>query len=153
MIELRRLRAVLLLSLVSAVGWAILAMLAILVGRLINGAPLLSGPLLAPLLIFAFLGVVAGAFFTLGLGIASSRGERSASRLRGTIFGALGGVIASAATYTSGFLVIGAPQFVNYLIPALGFGTVGSVIGFVICHVAARKELPASMDHKSLPTG
>lgn len=104
------------------------------------------GRLLTPFLISAFLGLVAGAFFTLGLGIASSRAERSASPLRGTIFGAIGGLIVSASTYTSGFLIMGVPQFFNYLIPALGFGAVGSVTGFTICPVAARKELPPAWE-------
>lgn len=144
MLELRRLRAVLLLSLVSALAWGGLATLWILGGRLVSGAPLLAEPILIPFLIFGFFGLIAGGLFAVGLGLASSRGRHRVSRGWGSLFGALGGALVWLGMRLAVIEPSPTMPFLETLIPGAMCAGLGAAVGLTICHLAAREALPSA---------
>lgn len=150
MMEFRRLRAVLLLSLVSGIAWGTLLVLWILGSHLVSGAPVFSEPLLDPFLVFGFFGLIAGALFSLGLGLASSRGRARITRWWGALFGGGAGALVSLGLAVTLFTDT---AMATLLWPMMTLTGVGGCVGFLICHVAARKELLNGDSAGALPPG
>jgi hypothetical protein len=133
MISLHRIRAVLMLALVSAVAWGVVAIGIGLVAKLIAGGPIPWSGLGVPFLVFAFFGFIAGAVYAVAIGLIPRRtddGELSANRAG--LYGALGGALMWAGLHFIAFPYFSVQQPGSAWIPTVMFATMGGLTGLAI---------------------
>ena len=147
MVSLRRLRAVLLLSIVSAIGWGVVGTILALGLGLAYGIPLGMSTLLGPAGFFAAFGLIAGALYAVAIAMLPQRGgQTSLSAVRAGLMGLLGGM----AVYF-GFFGIEAALLGEWMsgMAIMGggvFGVIGGATGIAIQRVAQRGALPPASD-------
>lgn len=141
MVSLRRLRAVLLLSIVSAIGWGVAGTMIFLGLQVAYGRSIRPIVLSGAFGVFAFFGLIAGALYAVALAMVPAReGAGSFSGWRATLFGLLGGTGVYLGLVVTQLLE-GAPPWLMAI-----FGVIGGATGFAIQRVAQRGALPAGSD-------
>ncbi len=147
MVSLRRLRAVLLLSTVSAIAWGVVGTVIALGLGLAFGIPLRISTILGPSGFFAAFGLIAGALYAVAIAMLPQReGHTGLSAVRAGMMGLVGGM----AVYF-GFFGIEAAMLGEWLsgMAILGgavFGLIGGATGIAIQRVAQRGALPPARD-------
>jgi hypothetical protein len=143
MISLRRLRAVLLLAIVSAIGWGIVGLLIAVGGNLLGGIGIRLGALVSVFGMFALFGFVAGAIYAVAIAMLPQReGQSGLSALRAGLMGVIGGLavfLGLQVALVEGF------SGTSLAVWAV-FGLIGGATGVAIQRVAQRGALPASTD-------
>jgi hypothetical protein len=138
LISLRRLRAVLLLSLVSAIGWGVVGTIIVIGVQFAIGLSVRMSTLTGAFGVFAFFGVIAGALYAVALAMLPGRdGQGVLAGWRGALYGLLSGAGVYAGLAASNLLE-GAPLWLAGV-----FTFIGAATGLSIQRVAQRGALPA----------
>lgn len=139
MMSFRRLRAVLIFSTVSAFVWGVASVLISIAYALRSGRPFASIAFVPPFVIFAFCGFVAGAIYSVGIGMVPlKRDQPGLSAGRSGFFG----VIAGTMVFLAITFGLGDRGTRGVLFPTAIFGAIGGVTGLLIQRVARRGALP-----------
>ncbi|MEO7158209.1 MAG: hypothetical protein ABI039_11635 [Vicinamibacterales bacterium] len=153
MISFRRLRAVLVFGLVSAVAWALLGTMARLLVTLFRGRSLSLEGLASSLPAFGFIGFIAGVTYAISISVSESRRETGRlTALRSGAVGAVGGAVVFIALNL--WFVLTEGSTASILFPTMIFAALGGVTGVLIQRSANRGVLPPEPPEKqSLGTG
>lgn len=143
MVSLRRLRAVLLLAVVSALAWGLIGALVAIGGGLIGGRLPSAQTLYMPFLIFGFFGLLAGAIYAVALAMLPHRdGSTGVSAIRAGLMGIIGGLAVFLGLQVALIEGISRASLQMWAV----FGLVGGATGLAIQRVAQRGGLPPSAD-------
>lgn len=150
MVSLRRLRAVLMLALVSAVGWGVVGTVIALGFQIALGVPIdrLLVSMWEPFGVFASFGLVAGAIYSVAIAMLPQReGQTRLSAVRAGLMGLFGGL----AVFFGFFGIEAAMMGEQVMSPTLMvggavFGLIGGATGVAIQRVARRGALSATDD-------
>jgi hypothetical protein len=147
MVSMRRLRAVLLLAIVSAIGWGIVGTIIVLGVELAYGIPIRFPAILEPSGFFAAFGLVAGALYAVAIAMVPKRdGQTGLSAVRAGLAGLVGGLAVYFGFFGIEAAMMGESMGGMALMVGGVFGLVGAGTGVAIQRVAQRGALPASTD-------
>lgn len=145
MLKPAKLRAVLLIAVVSAVAWGLAVALLNIGLELYSGQRLTLAAFTEPFLMYAGFGWVAGAVFAVAIAtLGSARGQRELSIVRAASFGALGAAVMFMVIW---FGFLGRP-----LLGGL-HGALGPAALFAMFGAATGLAIRATANHAKLPSG
>lgn len=145
-VSIRRLRAVLLFSTVSAIVWGTASLFVSLYFGLKYGQPVGSIAFWSPFMVFASCGLVAGAIYSVGIAMVPLRDDQKGlSTARSGAFGSIAGALVFLAVQL-GLVGLGREGIAGIVTPTVIFGAIGAVTGVAIQRVALRGALPAPGD-------
>ena len=142
MIAMRRLRAVLLFAMLSAIGWAIVGTLIVVGVKIVARSQLAPQALFNGMKVLAAFGFAAGTTWAITLAVLPRRADQSVTAPSAALAGALGGLLVLIGTMiaTGSFSV---PMLWINLIALSVAAAIGATVGLSIQRVAARGQLPA----------
>ncbi|HRP07361.1 MAG TPA: hypothetical protein PLL69_02640 [Gemmatimonadales bacterium] len=150
MLEFRKLRAVLLLALVSSVAWGLLIALINLGVELFSGRPLTIDAFTRPFLAYAALGFLMGLVFGVAIAlIGVARGQRELSMVRATSFGALGGAVMFQVVWLGLYQGALMGSLSAIIAPTAVFALLGAGTGLAIRAAAGRGRITDGSDTQS----
>lgn len=145
MFKRTKLRAILLIALVSAFAWGLTVALLNIGVELYSGQRLTLTAFTEPFLMYAGFGFVAGAVFAVAIAtLGAARGHRELSIVHAASFGALGGAVMFLVIW---FGILGRP-LLGTLDAALGPAAVFAMFG-----AATGLAIRATANHVKLPSG
>jgi hypothetical protein len=147
MVSLRRLRAVLQLSLVSAIAWGVVGALLSIGFLLAYGIPLRMSNILGPFGFFAAFGLVAGALYSVAIAMVPTReGKSGLGAIRAALMGLVGGLAVYFGFFGIEAAMVGEPMSAMAVAGGAVFGLIGGGTGVAIQRVAQRGTLPPASD-------
>ena len=147
LVSMRRLRAVLLLSIVSAIGWGVVGTIIALGFALADGIPLQITNVLGPSGFFAAFGLIAGALYAVAIAMLPQRdGQTGLSAVRAGLMGLLGGLVVYFGFFGIEAAMMGEWMSGMAIMWGAAFGLIGGATGIAIQRVATRGALPPASD-------
>lgn len=144
MFKTAKLRAVLLIALVSAFAWGLTVALLNIGVELYSGRRLTLAAFTDPFLMYAGFGFLSGALFAVAIALhGTAGGHHQLTRVRAASFGALGGAVMFLGVWIG---ILGRPfvdLFDAALAPATLFTLIGATTGLAIRATANHARLPS----------